>query len=196
MSPFAVVLALAAAASWIATKSARPVIRLYLRFACVLYAALAVSALSHIAPDAVAVMVTTLAVALLALSVFASLRRTPKPAFAAMLLAGACAVGIWSAAIGVVPLAVIPQAICLVAVLTIARRGLMRRPGVHLVSGAAALLAASCSLLAPDPRAFIALLLFSAAGLLGVVLALARSSEIPVDEQRDADGALAVRRIR
>ncbi len=196
MSPFAVVLALAAAAAWIATDGARPVIRLYLRFACVLYAALAASTLSRIAPDAVAVMVATLAVALLSLAVFASLRRTPKPAFAAALLAGACAAGIWSAAIGVVALAVIPQVVCLVAVLVIARRGLMRRPGVHLVFGAVALLAASCSLLAKDPHAFMALLLFSAAGLLGVVLALARGSKIPVEQQRGADGSLVIRRIR
>ncbi|MBU6297317.1 MAG: hypothetical protein KGJ79_07830 [Alphaproteobacteria bacterium] len=196
MSAFAAVLALAAAAAWIATKGVRPVIRLYLRFACVLYAALAASVLLRVAPHAVAVMVATLAVALLTLAAFAGLRRTPKPGFAAMLLAGACAAGIWSAATGMIALAVVPQAVCLVAVLTIAHRAPLRRPGLHLVLGAGALFAASCSLLAGDSCAFIALLLFSAAGLLGVVLALARASEILIDQQRAGSVGPAVRRVR
>jgi hypothetical protein len=198
VSAFAAVLALAAAAAWLTAKGARPSSRLYLRFACVLYAALAASALANIAPQAVAVIATTLATALLMLAAYASFRRAAKPLPAASVLAMACVAGIWSAARGAMAPAVVLQVFCLFVMIALARRGLAawRRPSIHLVLAAAALLAASCSLLVENSQAFVALLLFSAAGLLGTTLSLVRASEIPVEERRDADGAAAVRRRR
>ncbi|MGC9952905.1 MAG: hypothetical protein ABSD21_01310 [Rhizomicrobium sp.] len=196
MSAFAAVLALGAAAAWITAKGARPASRLYLRFACVLYAALAASALANIAQEAVAEIATTLATALLMLAAFANFRRVPKPLPAAIILAAASVAGIWSAASGAIAPSVFAQVICQFVMIALARRGLGRRPSVHLALAAAALLAASCSLLANDPHAFMALLLFSAAGLLGTTLSLVRASEIPLEERRDADGAAAVRRMR
>lgn len=198
MSAFAAVLALAAAASWMTANGARPSSRLYLHFACVLYAALAVSALIGIAPQAAGVIASTLAAALLMLAAFASLRRAAKPLPAAAILTMACAAGIWSAANGAVAPAVVLQVFCLFVMIALARRGIVawRRESIHLALAAAALLAASCSLLVEDSRAFVALLLFSAAGLLGTALALVRNSEILVEEARDADGAAPIRRMR
>ena len=198
MSAFAIVLALAAAASWLTANGARPSSRLYLHFACVLYAALAASALAGIAPQAVGTIATTMATALLMLAAFASFRRAPKPLPAAVILAAACVAGIWSAASGATAPAVVLQVFCQFVIVALARRGFApwRRESIHLALAAASLLAASCSLLVEDMRAFMALLLFSAAGLLGTTLSLARNSEIFVEESRDADGATAVRRIR
>jgi len=194
MSAFAVVLAFGAAAAWMTAKGARPASRLYLRFACVLYAALAASALAGVAPEAVAEIATTLAIALLMLAAYASFRRAVRPLPAASVLAVACAGGIWSAASGAMAPAVVVQAVCLAVMIALAKRGLWRRPSVHLALAAAALLAASCSLLVEN--GFVALLLFSAAGLLGTTLSLVRVSEIPLEERRDADGAAAIRRLR
>jgi len=196
VSAFSVVLAFGAAAAWMTAKGARPASRLYLRFACVLYAALAASALAGVAPEAVAEIATTLAIALLMLAAYASFRRAVRPLPAASVLAVACAGGIWSAASGVMAPAVVVQVVCLVVMIALAGRGLWRRSSVHLASAAAALLAASCSLLVENALAFVALLLFSAAGLLGTALSLARASEIPLEERRNAGGTAAVRRMR
>ena len=187
-----------AAASWLTANGARPPSRLYLHFACVLYAALAAGALAGIAPQAVGAIATTLAAALLMLAAFASFRRAPKPLPAAAILAAACVAGIWSAASGAMALAVALQVFCQFVMVALARRGFAqwRRQSIHLALAAAALLAASCSLLVEDSRAFVALLLFSAAGLLGTALSLARNSEIFVEKPREADGAAAIRRIR
>ena len=195
VSAFAAVLALAAAAAWMTAKGARSASRLYLRFACVLYAALAASALAGVAPEAVAEIATTLAVALLMLAAYASWRRAAKPLPAASVLTMACAGGIWSAASGAMAPAVVLQVCCLFVMIALAGRGSGRRPGIRLALAAAALLAASCSLLAENSLAFVALLLFSAAGLLGTALALARVSEIPLEGRRGAGGEAAVRRM-
>ena len=198
MIAFAAVLALSAAAGWIAAGGVRRGAQVHLRFACVLYGTLAASATFSIAPDAVAPIATTLAVALLTMASFIGFRRAPVAAIAAIILALACLTGIWSAATGVRALAVIPQLLCLIAVLAVARRGPanLHGPGLYLVLGCVALLAASCSLLTLDARASMALLLFSAAGLLGVAYALARASHVLVEERGGANGSFAIRRER
>ena len=196
MSAFAVVLALGSAAAWMTAQGVRPASRLYLRFACVLYAALAASALAGIAPDAVAEIATTLATALLMLAAYASFRRAAKPLPAAAVLAAACIAGIWSAASGALAPAVVLQIFCLFVMIALARRGLAawRRPNIHLALASVALLAASCSLLVEN--ASVALLLFSTAGLLGTAISLARNSEILVEERCAAESAAAIRRLR
>ena len=184
--------------AWIAANGVRRSAQLYLRFACVLYATLAGSAAFSIAPDAVAPIATTLAIALLTLASFIGFRRELHPRFGTIVLVVACLAGIWSAATGILVLAVLPQILCLVAVLAVARRepAILRAPSLYLALGGAALLAATCSLLALDSRASVALLLFSAAGLLGIVYALARASRAFVDQRRDANGSDAIRRER
>jgi len=198
MIAFAAVLALGAAVGWIAAGGVRRSAQVYLRFACVLYATLAASAAFSIALDAVAPIATTLAIALLTLASFIGFRREINPGFGAIILAAACLAGIWSAATGVLAIAVLPQILCLIAVLAVARHGPAkpRGPGLYLALGCAALLAASCSLLAQDARAAVALLLFSAAGLLGVAYALGRASHVFVEERGDANGSFAIRRVR
>ena len=196
MIAFAAVLALAAAVGWLAAGGVRRSAQLYLRFACVLYATLAGSAAFSVAADAVAPIATTLAIALLTLASFIGFGRDPHPVLGAIILVTACVGGIWSAATGVSGLAVLPQILCLIAVLTVTRRrsANLRGPGLYLALGCAALLAATCSLLVQDAN--VALLLFSAAGLLGIVYALARASNVFVKEQGDANGSVAIRRER
>ena len=195
---FAAVLVLAAAAAWIVAAGARPLVRDNLRFAAALYAALAIGAALRIAPVAVAPIVTTLAAALLAFAVYASFRRPAKPAFAALVLAVCCIAGIASAYSGEAAFAIVPQLLCIFAMLGIARRGLMRlrAPSIQLACGGAALFAASCSLVSRDNNALMALLLFSAAGLLGVSLSVARISDTFVKRRRRSQSAAAVSNLR
>lgn len=195
MIAFAAVLALSALVAWIAAGGVRRSAQIYLRFACVLYATLAASAAFLIAPDAVAAIASTLAIALLTLASFIGFRREPNPVLGAIVLVTACVGGIWSAATGVAGLAVLPQILCLIAVLTVTRRGpaKLRGPGLYLALGCAALLAAACSLLVQE--AHVALLLFSAAGVLGVTYALARASHV-FEERVDANRPFAIRRLR
>ena len=199
MSAFAAVLMLVAAASWLTARGARPSSRIYLHFACVLYVTLAASALAGIAPQAVGVIAATMATALLMLAAFASFRRAPKSLPAAAILAVTCIAGIWSAASGAMAPAVILQVVCQFVMIALARRGVAswHRESIYLALAAVALIAASCSLLVEDTRAFmVALLLFSAAGLQGTALALMVNSKILVEEPRGADSAAAVRRVR
>ncbi len=191
ISAFAAVLALSAAAAWMTAKGARPASRLYLRFACVFFVALAASAFAGVAPEAVALIATTLATALLMLAAAAGFRSAVKPPAAASVLALACAGGIWSAASGAMAPAVVLQVFCLLVMIALAVRE--RRSGLRLGLASAALLAAACSLLVENSLAFVALLLFSAAGLLGTTLALARASEIPLEGRRRSRGAAAIR---
>ena len=198
VSAFAAVLALGSAAARMTAKGARPASRLYLRFACVLYAALAASALAGIAPQAVAQIATTLVAALLMLAAYASFRRPARPLPAASVLAAASVAGIWSAASGAMAAAVVVQVFCLFVMIALAGPGLAawRRPSIHLALAATALLAASCALLVENSQAFVALPLFSAAGLLGTAISLARNSEVLIEQRRDADRASAIRHMR
>lgn len=195
---FAAVLAFGAAAAWIIAKGARPTARDYLRFAAALYATLAVSAILKLSPGAVAAIVATLGQASIALGVHASFRRPPRPGIAALALAGACIMGIGAAATGEIVLAVLPQLLCALVMLAISRRGLkrLRAPSIQLAAGAAALMAASCSLVSEDQNAFMALLLFSAAGILGTSLAVARISDTFVKRRRKTQSASAIDRPR
>ncbi len=193
MIGFAAVLALAAAASAMMAYTLPGQARIYLGFACVLYGALAAAAGFAIAPDSVALIVTTLALALLML---AALERAPRPAFGASALAIACLAGIGAAFTGELILAVVVQLLCAGVLLATARRWFKARAtlGLRLALATAALLSATCSL--PLEGARVAVLLFSAAGLLGVALSLTRASQTLVEDRDRANRRPAISRLR
>jgi hypothetical protein len=194
MTAFTAVLALAAAAAWIAARGVAARIRIYLRFACVLYATLALAIATNIAPAAQ--IVPPLAVAALAVGVSAMFRGKLEPAIAAVVLAGACLAGIWSAANGQSGPADVVQCLCLIAMFAAAKRGFTsaRASAFYLAFAGMAFLAALCSRLADDTAS--ASLLFSAAGLLGTALAMARGSEFLVQQRGTLGGETAIRRLR
>ena len=178
MTAFALVLLLAAAATWIAGGGAPLRTRLYLRLAGVLYAALAISEAFQVAPAAVTDIVATLGAAVLCVAAFAGFRRSPRwfSATAVLVLAASCGIGAavndWRV------LAAAPQLLSAIFTFLIARPGLWRRASVYLALASLSLLGAAASALAPGAMARAGLLLFAAAGLLGVALA----SDVLVDD--------------
>ncbi|MGA7711244.1 MAG: hypothetical protein WCA81_05040 [Rhizomicrobium sp.] len=198
MIAFAAVLALAAAMAWIAVKGVPLRIRIYLRFACALYAALAAGAAANFAPEAAADIVAPLAVSTLTIAAYTTFRGMPSPLWASLALAAACLAGLWSAANAQSTPSDVVLSLCLIAMFAIAKRGVFRgqASSIYLALGALAFLAALCARLANERASFMALLLFSAAGLLGSVLAQARRSYFFLKKRRKAQGRVAIRRIR
>jgi hypothetical protein len=192
MIAFAAILFFAAAAGFLLAGRAPARARATLRFACALYGVLAMGLVLAIAP--VTPIVTSLGAMLLALSLFGTVRHAP--AVAALLAGAACVAGLLAAMRAEMALAVIPQVLCAVVSLVLARRPLFagRPAGIYLALGALCLLAAASSLLTEDTR--VALPLFCAAGLLGFALALSRGSEILVDKQGRAERTGAIGRVR
>jgi hypothetical protein len=183
---FAPILLLSAVAVWLLAAGARVNARGYLRLAAVMEAALAAGEGLRIAPTAVAPLACTLAVVLLAFAVHASFRRPAKPGVAALILTATLLSAVGAAYSGEVLPAVAPQVVGVAAILAIARRGLMRLrgPSIQLTAGGVALFAASCALVSTDADAPSALLLFSAAGHLGIALAVVRISDTFVKRRR------------
>jgi hypothetical protein len=198
MIAFAAVLALAAALAWIAVTGVRLRIRIYLRFACALYVALAASAAANFAPVAASEIVAPLAVAALTVAAYTTFRGTPSPLWASLVLAAACLAGLWSAAYDRGTPSDAVQSLCLIAMFVVAKRGALRgqASSLYLALGALAFFAALCARRSGEPSAFTALLLFSAAGLLGTVLAQARRSYFFLKKRRKAERRVAIRRIR
>jgi hypothetical protein len=104
-----------------------------------------------------------------------------------------------SAATGMALLAFAPLLLCVNAMIAIGLRGFSDRPAqaVQLIAAACALLAGASAFAAGGVRAEPALLLFSAAGLLGISLALAPRSNAVVEQERASDlRAAAIRQAR
>lgn len=184
MAAFAAVLGLAGIAAFLLAHEVPKRARVLMRFCGALYGALAASLLFSIAPLEVAPIVTTLVAALLTLAVFEAVRRAPPAGVAALLSAVAGIAGMAAAASGMTVIAIVPQFLALSFALALSRRALFawRAVGLYLALGALSLMAAGLSLLAADFR--LALPLFASAGLLGFVLALAKSSELLVEMRR------------
>lgn len=192
MSAFALVLLLGAAAGWIASKGASPRARAYLRFAGVLYAALASSDLSGVAPAAVTDIVATLGSVVLCVAAFSAFRRSPRVLTASSVLGLAALAGITAAATGVGVLAAVPQVLSATFMVLIARRGLWTRASVYLALAALSVLGAAACQLAPGMAARAGLMLFAAAGLIGVSIA----SNVLVEQREQDKRGPAIRRAR
>jgi hypothetical protein len=194
MTAFALVLLLASAAGWIASHGVPARARLYLRFCTVLYAALAVSVMGELAARAVTDIVTTLGSATLCVAAFSAFRGSPGRITATAVLGLAALSGIAAAATGFGVLAAVPQVLSALFTFLIARQGLKewRRASIYLALAAVSVLACAACQLVPGLIARVGVLLFAAAGLLGVAIA----SDVLVEQRQEDQRRLAVRRAR
>lgn len=175
----ALLLFLATLVAWFVAAGARAGARLQIRFAGVLLAALALCGTAPMAPVVTAI-VLPIALAVLALAAAAGLKAPPSVGNASLVLVLASLGGLAGAITGWLALALVPAAAAIVALVVLFARD---AAGLGAVQG---LLAAFCLLAASAAFALegadFGLLLFLAAGLLGVSLALSRSN-LAADEK-------------
>jgi hypothetical protein len=189
MTALAVMLLAASIAGWIAVTDAPSAARAYVRFACVLYAALAAaSAIGAQLAGAVTLIVSACAPMLLAIAHRTVFRGPVATSLAASLLMVGCVAGVAAAASSVAVLSFAPLSISVLAMIAISLRCFRdrRASAIQIIAAAIALLAGASAFAAGGKAAQPALLLFSAAGLLGIALALAPRSSDAVVEQKSA----------
>jgi hypothetical protein len=190
----AALLLVAAVAAWFTALGARPAARVQIRFASVLFAALAASVFTA-AASVVALIVLPIGASVLALGCAAGFGRPLMPSLAAMLLALVVLAALTAAVTGWRAFALTPAAIALVVV----AMACARQIGERQLAALQGLASAACLLAALSAFALegagMPLLLFAAAGLLGLTLALSRSDRV-VDERpgRDLRDGLAIGR--
>ena len=198
---FALVLAFFTIIAALIAGRARPAARDYLRFAAALFLALALcdglaaalpNATTLIFSDAVMLVVCALAPVALALALFAGFEHPPTSIVAATFLALACLAGIAAAASGMPVLSLAPLSACVLAMLALCVRGWRteKRAAAHAFLSACSLLGGAAAVGGEGGRT--ALMLFSAAALLGFALALARRSHVAVVDRRDLRGPIAI----
>jgi len=200
MIALAVMLLAAAMAGWLAVAGASWDVRTYLRFACVLYAALAIASVAGLSLAwSVTLIVSASAPVFLALATRFAFRGPVTPLLIATVLIPASLAGILAAATGVAMLAFAPLLLSVIAIIAISLRrvGDLRAQVIQVIAGACALLAGASAFAAGGVRAEPALFLFSAAGLLGISLALAPRSHVIVEQESAPDlRAMAIRQPR
>jgi hypothetical protein len=200
MIALAVMLFAAALAGWLAVTGAAGEARAYSRFACVLYAALASASMAG--PQvalSVTLIISAVAPVLLALSLRFSFRGAVAVRLVATILAAVSVAGIAAAATGIAILAFAPLLFSVIAMIAMSLRGFSdgRGRAMQTIAGACALLAGASAFAAGGVGAEPALLLFSAAGLLGLCLALAPRSGVAVEQEGPSDlRAVAIRKTR
>jgi hypothetical protein len=193
MTGIAALLALAAAiAAWLVAAAARGAARVQLRFAAVLLAACAAAAVATpTAASAVAILVLPIVVAVLALAARAGFEQAPNPFLSSAMLGAASLCGITSAITGLALFALVASIAGVVVLLVICSRQFERARLASVQGGLAALcLLAALSVFATD-EVGPAFLLFAAAGLLGVTLALSRS-DVAIDNKTAGDLRAAI----
>lgn len=195
---FAFVLALAAIVLMLLSARANPASRNYARLAGVLYFALALtSAVSLVRTEsylaqvtnAVALMVCALGPACLTLAVYGAFVRPPSPWAAGLVLVASCLCGLAAQVTDIVLLAIAPLAFAALVLIVLALRSLRERtlPAICVLFSSAALIAAAAAFLAKGEKGFV---LFSAAFLLGVLLATMRHSDAHVERKADRPGMM------
>ena len=191
---FAAVLLLAGLLGMIAARSARPASRTYFALAALLYAALAVAdVIGNTVPgtatfsEPIVLIVCALGPVALSLSLCAGFAHPPKSWTAALLLIAGFAAGIGAAILGTNALAfaVLVAAMCAMLALSARRYAKDKRGAIRAVIASICFLAAASA--ANSGAGNSALMLFSAAGLLGISLAVARPLRKPVAEKRRKD---------
>ncbi len=200
---FAIVLVLSAVTAWVIAARAKAFARPYVRFASMLYVALAIASL---VPDevaatgafarAVALVVCVLAPATLSLALVAMFRKPLSSVPAALWLTLCCLGGLGAAISDETALAFVPLALGAGAALLACLRA-FATSRVAALQGAAASLAflgAASSMMTHAQASRAALILFSAAGLLGATLALVRFSRPGIEKggRRNLARVLAV----
>jgi hypothetical protein len=195
---FMAVLGLAALLAVIVTRGARPASRSYLQFAAVIYLALAVAdEISIVLPgtatsafaDAVTFVVCALAPVALSLSLFATFEHPPRSWIASLFLSLAlfCAIGAAMSGIEILSFAPLAASVFMMLALAMRRWRIERLGPFHAVIAALCFLIAAASDAGGGALGRTGLALFSAAGILGISLALARRSHAPVAEARTKD---------
>lgn len=184
----ALLLGAAAIAVWFLAAGARPAARVHLRFASTLFAALAAAgAFALPVANAVALLVTAISLPVLAFAAFAGFEKPLAPMPATLLLGLVCLGGLAGAATGIISFALAPAALSVAAILLIGARqfDVVRLSSVQGMLSALALLASVSAFALEGTKD--AYLLFSAAGLLGLTMALSRRSKLVVEKQRGRD---------
>jgi hypothetical protein len=194
----ALLLLAAALAVWFVAAGARPAARVQLRFAGALFAAPALAAaVAPTAAAAVTLLVLPLALSVLVLAAAAGFARALPAAVAGVLLALVCLAGLAAAITGLALFSLAPAAVAIAAAMAVFLRQFDAARGASVQGMVSALcfLAGASSFAVDGVGA--GLLLFAAAGLLGMTLALARS-DVVVEERpaRDLRGLAAIGRQR
>jgi hypothetical protein len=200
---FAFVLACAAILAALLAGHARPAARDYLRFAAALYLSLALcmglsaglpNATTLIFADAVMLVVCALGPLALTFALFAAFEHPPSSAVAAIFLVLACLAGIAAAASGMPVLSLAPLSVCVLVMLALCARRWRteKRATARAFLSACSLLCGAAAMLSGGESGRTALMLFSAAALLGFTLALARRSQVAIVNRHDLRGAFAI----
>jgi hypothetical protein len=200
---FSIVLACAAVLAALLVSRARPSSRDYLRLAAALYFSLALcAALAAIYPGAmmlgfsvaVTQVVGALAPVTLAFALFATFEHPPSAWIAGISMVLACIAGIAAAAVGKPVLSLAPLAVSALAMFALCFRRwrVEKRSASHAFLSVCCLICAAAASLGAGEGARIALILFSAAALLGFALALARRSGVAVVNARDLRMAVSI----
>lgn len=200
MIAFALILLLVSAAAWIAAAASPRPGRGFLRYAALLYAALALAGFSleaaaeviargAVGPLAVAVLCDLVAVqgpVALALAALLAFRGVPALALAIAALVAAGAAAIAAAVTGAEIFAAVPQVMSALCVFVLARKDLKTKPGLYLALSALSMLGGAACQLAPGLAARAGVFLFEAAALIGVALASNLLIEQTADGRRRA----------
>jgi len=194
----AFLLAAASLAAWFTALGARPAARVQLRFAVVMFAALAAAApVVPAAATPVALIVLPIGLCVLALASAAGFGTPLQPSLAAIVLALVVLAALTAAVTGWRDFALAPVAVALTGITVVCGRRLGDRSlaAVQGLVSAACLLGGASSFALDGAGAPV--LLFTAAGMLGLTLALSRSDGV-VDERpgRDLRDGLAIGRGR
>jgi hypothetical protein len=161
--------------AWFVAAGARPGARLQIRFAGVLLAALALAGMSSAAlAPVVAAIVLPIALTVLALAATTGLVAPPSVGNASLGLLLASLGGLGAAISGWLAAALVPSAFALVVLVVLFARHAAGLGAVQGILSAFCLLAAAAAFALEG--ADFGLMLFLAAGLLGVSLALSRSN--------------------
>jgi hypothetical protein len=200
MSVLSVLLFAVSIAGWMIVTDAPPSARAYLRFACILCAALAVAEFAGARlADAVTLLVAAIVPALLAIATYSVFRtRVPSP-LAGLVLALCSIAGMAAAGTGLALFAFAPLLAAVLAMMVTALRGFndMRLRSMQAMASAIALLAGASVYAGGGANAPAALVLFFAAGLLGCALVLTPRSETVVDQEAAPDlRTTSIRHIR
>ncbi|HEY4943752.1 MAG TPA: hypothetical protein VII56_20155 [Rhizomicrobium sp.] len=192
----ALLLLITTLAVWFVAAGARPAARLQIRFAGVLFAALSLSAATAAAVT-VTLLVLPIGLSVLALAAAAGFARPVPASVAALLLALICLSGLTAAITGLAVFCLAPAAAAALAMAVLFARQFdaARIASVQGMASALCFLGAASSFAVDGAGA--GLLLFSAAGLLGLAVALSRS-DVVVEERavRDLRGLAAIGRRR
>ncbi|HEV2652520.1 MAG TPA: hypothetical protein VGU69_14760 [Rhizomicrobium sp.] len=171
----------AALAAWFVAASARPIVRVQLRFATVFFAALGGAALlaGSIVAGGVALIAFPVALAVLAFAMRAAFEGPASQGLVATVLGVVSALAIFAAATGWLTPSLAPAAGAAVGMVIISIREQARMTAIQGALGSLCFIAALCAF--TTAGASTACLAFATAGLLGVTLALGRVSDAAVD---------------